>query len=162
MKGQSAVEYIVTYGWAIFALLIVIGVIISSGILNPSFILSEECRLGSNLPCNFALFNEDGNTFLSLVVHNGFSYPIEVQDIRITDQSSGLSFAIESGAGGQIASGESTDIRARYVGDMLPEDSYQRFNVSFVYSSCAPELGSDCGPEHLISGRISGKVIPGQ
>ncbi len=160
MKGQSAVEYIVTYGWAILALLIVIGVLMTSGIFNPSFVLSEECNVGTNLPCNFALFNEEGSTKLGISLHNGFQYPIKLHEMAIEDPSTGEGFQLESSRfGEEVKSGDDIDIIGTYEGEGLPDDSYQRYNLTVLYSSCAPELEPSCGPKHKISGRISGKVI---
>ncbi|MFA5247529.1 MAG: hypothetical protein WC408_06615 [Candidatus Micrarchaeia archaeon] len=35
-KGQTALEYLVTYGWAILGIIIIVGVLISFGVFNPS------------------------------------------------------------------------------------------------------------------------------
>lgn len=34
-KGQSAIEYLSTYGWALLAILVVVGAIMQMGVLNP-------------------------------------------------------------------------------------------------------------------------------
>jgi len=35
-KGQTALEYLVTYGWAILGIIIIMGVLVSFGVFNPS------------------------------------------------------------------------------------------------------------------------------
>ena len=44
MKGQTAVEYLMTYGWAILIILIVAGVLAYYGIFSPAGFLSPTAR----------------------------------------------------------------------------------------------------------------------
>jgi hypothetical protein len=44
MKGQTAVEYLMTYGWAILIILIVAGVLAYYGIFAPSGFLGQSVR----------------------------------------------------------------------------------------------------------------------
>src|SRR3989338_8439139 len=50
-KGQAALEFLMTYGWAILVVLIVIGALAYFGILNPSILLPEKCTLQMGLYC---------------------------------------------------------------------------------------------------------------
>ena len=52
MKGQSAIEYLMTYGWAIAILIIILGLLFTSGLFSPSYLVNEECELGPNFPCD--------------------------------------------------------------------------------------------------------------
>ena len=42
MKGQTAIEYLMTYGWAILIILIVAGVLAYYGIFAPSGFLAQQ------------------------------------------------------------------------------------------------------------------------
>jgi len=166
MRGQSATEYIVTYGWAILALVIVIGVLISSGILSPTYLISDECNAGTNLPCKFALVDNAGSTDIILEIHNGFAYGIDIEDMNVTNPATGEQFIISSPSFSGvdvIDSGNSITISGTYEGEGFPVDSYERFHISLLYASCAAELlapGEDCSDSyHVISGRVSGRVI---
>ena len=44
MKGQTAIEYLMTYGWAILIILIVAGVLAYYGIFSPSSFLGPTAR----------------------------------------------------------------------------------------------------------------------
>ncbi len=46
LKPQSAMEYLMTYGWAILIIAVVLGALFSLGIFNPSF-LAPEVQPGS-------------------------------------------------------------------------------------------------------------------
>ncbi|MFH2027836.1 MAG: hypothetical protein ABIJ08_01740 [Nanoarchaeota archaeon] len=52
-KGQAAMEFLMTYGWAILVVLIAIGALAYFGVLSPEQFLPEKCLIssGSGLFC---------------------------------------------------------------------------------------------------------------
>ena len=54
MRGQATIEYLMTYGWAILALIIVLGVLVFSGLLSPTYLISEECNFGVKVTNTFS------------------------------------------------------------------------------------------------------------
>ncbi len=50
-KGQAAMEFLMTYGWAILVVLIAIGALAYFGVLNPSRFLPRSCTLMPGLDC---------------------------------------------------------------------------------------------------------------
>ena len=50
-KGQAALEFMATYGWAVLVLLIMIGAISYFGILNPNKVLPDKCIMGADFTC---------------------------------------------------------------------------------------------------------------
>lgn len=50
-KGQVAMEYLITYGWAI-VLIIVIMAILYSTVFKPEFYVAESCNMAPGLDCN--------------------------------------------------------------------------------------------------------------
>ncbi len=50
-KGQAAMEFLMTYGWAILVVLIAIGALAYFGILNPGRFLPNSCTLFPGLAC---------------------------------------------------------------------------------------------------------------
>lgn len=161
MKGQSAVEYIMTYGWAILALVLVTAALVASGVLSPNYLISEECNLGSNFPCNFIVYNEAGETHLSLDVYNGFPYEIEVTGITIEMKDTGDVFTGLSSGIGRIESGGKRNFQGTFTGPELTKEAIKRFSASITYVSCAPEVseGTSCSDsEHTISGKIVARI----
>ncbi len=51
-KGQAAMEFLMTYGWAILVVLIAIGALAYFGVLNPSRFLPASCTLMPGLSCD--------------------------------------------------------------------------------------------------------------
>ncbi len=159
-KGQVAVEYLMTYGWAILALLIVIAAIFASGILSPTYLISEECSFGNNMPCNFALFNENGETKMLMEIFNAYPYKIKIVSIQLQTEDGSQSFSGFTG-NMEVRSGGSADYSATLSPPMLQEGSIKRFRGNITYVSCAPELGPECSTaEHVLSGRVVGRIIP--
>jgi len=50
-KGQSALEFLVTYGWAFLVILIMIGALSYFGVMDPARYLPDYCILGSGFTC---------------------------------------------------------------------------------------------------------------
>ncbi|MBD3156030.1 MAG: hypothetical protein GF368_05255 [Candidatus Aenigmarchaeota archaeon] len=77
-KGQAAMEYLMTYGWAILIIIVVIGALFAMGVFNTSS--SVACS-----PCfsNFAFVDYSGGT---LLIRNG---PNEIIVDDITSTPSG-------------------------------------------------------------------------
>ncbi len=50
-KAQAALEFLMTYGWAILVVLIVIGALAYFGVLNPNMLVPEKCTLQTGVAC---------------------------------------------------------------------------------------------------------------
>jgi hypothetical protein len=50
-KAQAAMEFLMTYGWAILVVLIVISALAYFGVLNPSNLVSEKCTFALPMSC---------------------------------------------------------------------------------------------------------------
>jgi len=63
-KAQVAMEFLMTYGWAILVILIVIAVIISTGIFNPK--IPNTCASISPVTCYDVKLDTSGTIFFTL------------------------------------------------------------------------------------------------
>jgi hypothetical protein len=86
MRGQAAMEYLMTYGWALIVLTVVIGVLFSMGVFNPQNYMSEECSFQPSLPCRGTSLTEDGA--LTIVLANGLGYDIKNVYITVDGENS--------------------------------------------------------------------------
>jgi hypothetical protein len=50
-KAQAAMEFLMTYGWAILVVLAAIGALAYFGVLSPGNLLPEKCEFPSGLTC---------------------------------------------------------------------------------------------------------------
>lgn len=66
-KGQAAMEFLMTYGWAILVVLAAIGALAYFGVLSPDRFLPEKCTLPAGMACiDFAYSNGE----FTLVLQN--------------------------------------------------------------------------------------------
>ncbi|MDO8553214.1 MAG: hypothetical protein Q7S22_00265 [Candidatus Micrarchaeota archaeon] len=161
LRGQAAIEYITTYGWALLVLVIIIAAIFSTGILSPSYLISEECTLGPNLPCNFQLYQEGTSLNITLNITNGFGYKINITDFTANLSEEQMYFVFGNLPQKGLESGDSVKL----VGYINPysssKNSIKKIKSQVKYYSCAPEINMDClldNNEHIISGRIVGRI----
>jgi hypothetical protein len=159
MKGQAAVEYLTTYGWALLALVIVLAALLASGVLTPNYLVSEECTFGTNLQCSAALYNDGGPSSLAMTVFNGFPYRIKVTQVSVQTQDGQQHVAWQGGSAFELDSGMNKTLTGALSGAKVSDGSIKRFWGNITYVSCAPELGGCVGSPHTISGRITAKAL---
>ena len=51
MKSQAALEFLMTYGWAILVVLVAVGALAYFGVLNPDRFLPTKCTLQAGIAC---------------------------------------------------------------------------------------------------------------
>lgn len=82
-KAQAAMEFLMTYGWAILVVLIAIGALAYFGVLRPEQYLPEKCTIstGSGLFC--AEFTTDAtNNKIQLKIHNILTEKVTITKIE--------------------------------------------------------------------------------
>ena len=80
-KSQAALEFIMTYGWAILVVLVAIGALAYFGVLSPDKFLPSKCTLQSGIAC---LDHKATAASLVLSVQNSLGRDITID--RITAQ----------------------------------------------------------------------------
>ncbi|MDO8339670.1 MAG: hypothetical protein Q7T16_03360 [Candidatus Burarchaeum sp.] len=74
-KGQAAMEYLMTYAWAILVIILVLAIIIYLRIFEIGSKIPERCDFGSGLLCTSAKVTP---TSLLLKLKSGFNRPISI------------------------------------------------------------------------------------
>ena len=82
-SGQAAMEFLMTYGWAILVVLIVIGALAYFGVLNPQSFLPKRCNLGPGLTCVDSKLAAAGS--LDIIISNGLGNAIKITGIELND-----------------------------------------------------------------------------
>lgn len=89
-KGQAALEFLTTYGWAFMVILVMIGALAYFGVLNPENLVSDQCIVegGSCLDSRMT------DSAVEIYLENNFGEPITVYDAKpaqLKQGSSGVS-----------------------------------------------------------------------
>lgn len=72
-KGQAAMEFLMTYGWAILVVLAAVAALAYFGVLNPDRFMPEKCTF----PSGFACLDSVGNTsVITMRVQNAAGYDV--------------------------------------------------------------------------------------
>ncbi len=80
-KGQAAMEFIMTYGWAILAAVIAIAVLAYFGVFSPGRYIPNVCTINSPLGCDEYKIAATG---IDLVIRNGAGDGITVSNVVIS------------------------------------------------------------------------------
>jgi len=139
-KGQAAMEFIMTYGWAILVVLVAIAALAYFGVLSPEKFLPERCTFPPGVGC---LDHKLTTTGLSLILQNSLGQDITISSI--SDVSGGC-----TNSGGALNNGDTatyafTGCTHGAVGSRFKSD------VTVTYTTAT-------GLNHTKSGSISGKV----
>ena len=107
-KAQAAMEFLMTYGWALLAVLIVIGALAYLGVLDPTILIPERCTIAAPLNCEDFVVTVDADRAhgdpdptvtddnvegVELLLRNGGGKGLHIKSIETSSDA----FPIESG-----------------------------------------------------------------
>ncbi len=84
IKAQAAMEFLMTYGWAILVVLAAVGILAYFGVLSPDMFLPQKCYLPAGITC---LDYEVGSSRVNLVLQNNFGETIIINRIDVAKKS---------------------------------------------------------------------------
>jgi len=83
-KSQAAMEFLMTYGWAILVVLVAIGALAYFGVLSPDKFLPAKCVLPAGLSCvDFKI--DAGTDKVTVVLRNGLGTDLSLVSFTSTD-----------------------------------------------------------------------------
>ncbi|MEK6946267.1 MAG: fibronectin type III domain-containing protein [Nanoarchaeota archaeon] len=140
-RSQMALEFMMTYGWAIMVAMVAVSAIAYFGVLDPGRFFPTACVLESGIGCTDFKVNE-GN--LVLVIKDARGEDITINSITTNNCTGSASGSLKNGEQGVfIVDGCRNTPNAKFVSD-----------VNLTYTS-------DSGLVHNKIGRIVGKVEAG-
>ena len=88
-RGQAAMEFLVTYGWAILMILILIAAISYFGVLNPKKLIPDRCTFSPEIECiAHSVTVTSGDSTLRLRLKNNIGELITVSSIGLSSEGS--------------------------------------------------------------------------
>ena len=139
-KAQAAMEFLMTYGWAILVVLVAIGALAYFGVLSPDQFLPSKCTLPSGIAC---VDHKASGTSVTVVLRNGIGYDmsgilVNAEGCTGTDATP---LTIANGAKAEYTLTTCTFDGNKYKGDL---------NVSYTLS--------DTGLDHKAVGSMTTRV----
>ena len=90
-KGQVALEFLTTYGWAFLVVLVMIGALSYFGVLNPENYISDSCNFGTVLSCSggygMSYDGADNVSMIEIDVTNIMSESFQLDTIQIKEKN---------------------------------------------------------------------------
>jgi hypothetical protein len=137
-KAQAAMEFLMTYGWAILVVLAAIGALAYFGVLSPDKFLPERCTLPPGIACLDAKVTP---TSVELIIQNSLGRDIILNSISLNNCTQAYNTAFNNGDKDTfIISCNNEEAGVKYKADIL-----------FDYTT-------DTGMQKVASGIITGKV----
>lgn len=88
LTSQAAMEFLMTYGWAILVVLVAVMALSYFGVLSPDIFLPKKCSLPAGITC---LDYQVSDLRVVLVLQNNFGETITIGRIDVTGGSSSCS-----------------------------------------------------------------------
>ena len=177
-KAQAAMEFLMTYGWAILVVLIVIAALAYFGVLKPGGLLPEKCTFPVSVSC---VDHSVTDGYIALTLQNGAGRELRLRGVTATGEALGVDNMCTTNPNGgvplntddcptsagigdngcvggiQFVNGETKSITMAYVGTTLNGCTYvdagremNRYNITVYYS---------WGDSALITHQLSGELL---
>jgi len=153
-------EYLVTYGWALLVLFVVVAYLLTSGAFSANSFAAQECVFQPDLPCSpFVIYREGGATKLQFTITNGLGFPMNISSINYTTTgigAGGRRVYPGTAPAGTIQPGARVSFNQTFAGEPQPSASdFRTIYVQISYLNCK---SLPCSSVYMTSGRISASV----
>jgi len=134
-KGQAALEFLTTYGWAFLVLLVMIGALAYFGVLNPSKMLPDRCMFSPEIQCleSKVVGDQGGNGILMFRVRNNVgsmaSFSFGATDLTYNMPATSCDV---SDGGANIRAGGTIEVNCTFSNTFLPKEK-MKFEVNVTY-----------------------------
>jgi hypothetical protein len=147
-KAQAAMEFLMTYGWAILVVMVVVGALAYFGVLNPTMMLPERCVIQSGFDCVNYKINAGAANF---EIRNSLGDTITITGFKIKKEATLIGAFTQTPAGavlnGQKVAFASTTGTFGTLGDK------QKFTIEITYYK-----GDAVNFAHTVSGELLAKI----
>lgn len=132
-RGQAALEFLTTYGWAFLVILVMIGALAYFGVINPNKFLPERCTFQQELTCKDYQVLDTGS--VKFYVTNNLGTGIAEMTLQ-AKQVDGTTFkdCTPSGTGAKMGAGESLGFSCSIDSATLPSTGDKtKFTIKGTY-----------------------------
>src|SRR3989338_6914081 len=141
-KSQAAMEFLMTYGWAILVVLVAIAALAYFGVLTPDKFLPTKCQLPAGIAC---VDHKAATSGVTLILQNGMG--VDLKDVTV--KVGGDCSATASPSGQRLNNGGQVPYIA---GCTLTSGDKQVTSFSIDYAN------ADTGLTHTVNGTLTTRV----
>lgn len=143
-RAQAAMEFLMTYGWAILVVLAAIGALAYFGVLSPDRFLPEKCTLPSGVAC---LDFTGDNSGATLVIQNSAGFDMQNVSVYVNSTTADMT-CTDDDADETLVDGEKDTFSCTGT---LPDGKYKG-TITIEYTNAQTTLA------HAKSGELILKV----
>ena len=115
-KSQAALEFIMTYGWAILVVLVAIAALAYFGVLDPGRFLPAKCTLQSGIAC---LDHKATATTVEVYIQNSLGFDVIVDRVTASQCTAlGSQGQLSNGGTGRYTFTTCTNLGSKYSGQL--------------------------------------------
>ena len=157
-KGQAALEFLTTYGWAFLVILVMIGALAYFGILKPSRLLPDRCSIGPEFECIDYQISDSDDT-IKMRLKSNIGKPIIIDSMSVSAESaaglscSGKPTISDAWVGGSIKDLTFSGCNIGTVGLVAGEKGKILFNIKYY------AIRSGSSYAHNVNGEIFSTVV---
>ena len=158
-KSQAALEFLMTYGWAITLVLVAIGALAYFGVLSPDKFFPRKCALEAGIGCMDFKIQEDAVT---LVLRNGKGEDITISEIAVKN-CTGTNYGIlKNGEQKTFTVGGCTNaVDKKFIGEVNITYTGESGFVRKKTGSLVDRVESGCGLCACLNTNVSCGNYPG-
>lgn len=143
-RGQAAIEFLTTYGWAMILILVMIGAIVYFGFLKPTNFVSDSCTTGNDLGCSdYVVYNERA----TLALVNNVGKTINITNVTYINPDTGQTIG-SCALGRVVLNGRIADLNCDFDTPFADIDSKQKITVEIIYTNYGSSI------PHTIEGSL--------
>ncbi|MFA5141731.1 MAG: hypothetical protein WC471_02075 [Candidatus Woesearchaeota archaeon] len=150
-KAQAAMEFLMTYGWAILVVLVVIGSLAYFGVLSPTALLPEKCFMPIGLSCTQHLVSATAGT-AKFQFLNGLGDKITITNFLMKD-ANGITVCSSGPLTTEILNGQSKEVSLASCTGLGTASEKVRFTMQATYYK-----GSATTFEHTLDGELLARL----
>ena len=162
-RGQAALEFLTTYGWAFLVILIMVGALAYFGILKPSKLLPDRCSFGPEVDCIDFQISKTSES-IKIRLKNNVGEAVTINSVTATTESAtalmcptapatAAYIPIGVWAAGDIKDFTFSSCNSDAVGFIISEKS--KVNIKISYYS----VRSGSGYGHDLNGELFATVV---
>jgi|TARA_B100001964_G_scaffold235014_1_gene294403 hypothetical protein len=128
-KSQAAMEFLMTYGWAILVVLAAIAALAYFGVLSPEKFLPEKCLIETGFTC---ISSKVESTQSTIVFSNGYGRSVVIDTIQIGGCTTAFSTSMTSEDENTFVVTGCTngDVKETFKGDVTIKYTEKRTNLT--------------------------------
>lgn len=96
-KAQSTLEFLLTYGWTLLAVLTIIGLLVYFGVMNPKNFLGEQCIVNNAFNCQGKALSNTTHSMIVFVNKMNYAYNLSSANTVLSSGCSAIEFCDKSG-----------------------------------------------------------------